>query len=131
MPTQFDRPDARKYSHRAAMASSHCSGPRRLHRRRRGYVHVMVAEAWHGPRPDGLLVVHYYDDPDHPAATNLRYGTHAENAADTRRNHIARRGVVEHLSPTLGRSSRRPARSRGNLLRGSHDRAVARGVRQV
>lgn len=50
------------------------------------YIHVMVAEAFHGPRPAGLLVLHHDDDPDHPHAENLRFGTHADNAADAKRN---------------------------------------------
>lgn len=51
------------------------------------YLHAMVAGAWHGPRPDGALVLHYDDDPDNPTAENLRYGDHAENFADRQRNH--------------------------------------------
>jgi HNH endonuclease len=54
--------------------------------REKRYVHVMVAEAFHGPRPAGLLVLHHDDDPDHPHADNLRFGTHADNAADAKRN---------------------------------------------
>ena len=56
------------------------------------YQHAMVAEAWHGPRPAGLLVLHADDDRDRPHADNLRYGTHADNAADARRNRINREG---------------------------------------
>jgi hypothetical protein len=56
------------------------------------YVHAMVAEAWHGPRPAGLLVLHADDEPDRPHADNLRYGTHADNAADAKRNRINRKG---------------------------------------
>jgi hypothetical protein len=56
------------------------------------YVHAMVAEAWHGPRPAGLLVLHADDDPDRPHADNLRYGTRADNAADAKRNRINREG---------------------------------------
>jgi hypothetical protein len=50
------------------------------------YVHHLVAAAWHGPRPDGALVLHHDDDPLNPTAINLRYGDHAENAADRIRN---------------------------------------------
>jgi hypothetical protein len=57
------------------------------------YVHAMVAEAWHGARPEGALVLHHDDDPDHPHADNLRYGTHADNAADARRNKTTRHGA--------------------------------------
>jgi HNH endonuclease len=50
------------------------------------YLHHLVAEAWHGPRPDGAPVLHHDDDPLNPEADNLRFGSHAENAADARRN---------------------------------------------
>lgn len=53
---------------------------------RKVYIHHLVAETWHGPRPDGLLLLHADDDPDNPHAENLRWGTPAENAADRRRN---------------------------------------------
>jgi hypothetical protein len=56
------------------------------------YVHVMVAEAWHGERPAGLLALHGDDVSDHNDATNLRWGSHAENAADAKRNRIYREG---------------------------------------
>lgn len=42
-------------------------------------VHVLVAEAFHGPRPDGLDVMHLDADRANNAATNLRYGTRSEN----------------------------------------------------
>jgi len=45
-------------------------------------VHGIVAEAFIGPRPDGLEVRHLDGDPDNSAASNLRYGTHAENMQD-------------------------------------------------
>jgi hypothetical protein len=55
------------------------------------YVHALVAEAWHGPRPDGLLVLHHDDDPENPAPENLRYGDYVDNAADRKRNQRARK----------------------------------------
>ncbi|OBF33264.1 hypothetical protein A5724_19540 [Mycobacterium sp. ACS1612] len=53
---------------------------------RKRYVHQLVAEAWHGPRPDGAQALHWDDDPDNPNAANIRWGTPAENAADVKRN---------------------------------------------
>jgi hypothetical protein len=50
------------------------------------YLHTLVAEAFIGPRPHGQLVLHGDDDPLNPDARNLRFGSHAENAADARRN---------------------------------------------
>jgi DNA-binding transcriptional regulator YiaG len=44
---------------------------------------ALVLEAFVGPRPDGMLALHY---PDHNRANNklgnLRWGTHKENSAD-------------------------------------------------
>lgn len=57
---------------------------------RKYYLHQLVARAWHGPRPPGALVLHHDDDPNHPHASNLRYGDHAANAADRKRNRIQR-----------------------------------------
>lgn len=48
-------------------------------------VHSLVAEAFIGPRPDGLEVLHWDGDPANCCLSNLRYGTHAENGRDTRR----------------------------------------------
>jgi len=46
-------------------------------------VHVLVCEAFHGPRPPGALVRHYPDpDPANNRPDNLAWGTDAENAAD-------------------------------------------------
>ena len=53
---------------------------------RRWPVHILVAEAFLGPRPLGLVVRHRGDDKDNNAATNLLYGTRKENAADAMAN---------------------------------------------
>jgi|GEM_PF-2047763 len=42
----------------------------------------MVAEAFIGPRPVGMMVLHNDGVPHNNAATNLRYGTDSENVAD-------------------------------------------------
>jgi hypothetical protein len=61
------------------------------------YIHQLVAEAFHGPRPDGLLALHHNDDPANPSAANVRWGSHAENAEDARRNRIKANG---HTHPS-------------------------------
>ena len=43
------------------------------------YVHKLVLEAFVGPCPAGLEVLHKDDCPANNALSNLRYGTHAEN----------------------------------------------------
>jgi HNH endonuclease/NUMOD4 motif-containing protein len=45
-------------------------------------VHRLVAEAFIGPRPDGLEVLHRDGNPANNRPENLRYGTHIENMDD-------------------------------------------------
>ena len=45
-------------------------------------VHSLVAEAFLGPRPAGLLVLHNDGNQLNNAVSNLRYGTYAENWQD-------------------------------------------------
>lgn len=45
-------------------------------------VHVLVAAAFIGPRPDGLDVRHLDGDPTNNAVGNLEYGTHQSNMHD-------------------------------------------------
>lgn len=49
-------------------------------------VHSLVAEAFHGPRPEDLVVRHLNGDPLDNRPENLRYGTPSENQYD-RVNH--------------------------------------------
>jgi hypothetical protein len=53
---------------------------------RQRYVHHLMAASWLGPRPWGQLVLHGDDRPQNLHIANLRYGDHAENAADKKRN---------------------------------------------
>jgi len=54
------------------------------------YKNVRVAKlvllAFVGPRPDGMEVLHWDDDPNNNHLTNLRYGTRSENLHDRVRN---------------------------------------------
>lgn len=52
---------------------------KKLHR----FVHCIVAEIFHGPRPAGLVIRHRNHDRTDPRASNLEYGTHADNRQDT------------------------------------------------
>jgi len=45
-------------------------------------VHFVVAEAWHGLRPEGMEVAHGNGDSDDNRPANLRWATHVENEAD-------------------------------------------------
>lgn len=49
-------------------------------------VHSLVAEAFLGPRPDGMVVRHLDGDEGNPRLSNLAYGTHADNEADKERH---------------------------------------------
>ncbi|MGE8141826.1 HNH endonuclease [Novosphingobium sp. NPDC080210] len=46
-------------------------------------VHSLVAEAFMGTRPDGLVVCHSDGDPTNNSIWNLRYGTQASNVEDS------------------------------------------------
>jgi hypothetical protein len=50
------------------------------------YVHHIVAAAFLGPRPNGMLVLHADGDKSNNRLGNLRYGTHVENVADAKRH---------------------------------------------
>jgi hypothetical protein len=48
----------------------------------------LVMEAFVGPRPAGLYVLHWDDDPTNNHLSNLRYGNQSENKRDAVRNGI-------------------------------------------
>lgn len=50
--------------------------------RRNRYVHHLVAEAFHGPRPAGLVCRHLNSDPHDNRPSNVVYGTARENIHD-------------------------------------------------
>jgi HNH endonuclease len=56
------------------------------------HVHVLVAEAFHGPRPTGQVVRHLTGDKTINTPQQLAYGTRKDNAADDRRHGKVRRG---------------------------------------
>lgn len=49
-------------------------------------VHILVCEAFHGPRPDGLVVRHLNGIPADNRPGNLAWGTRAENMQDKKRH---------------------------------------------
>lgn len=55
-------------------------------RQRTVSVHVLVAAAFHGPRPEGFVVRHLDGRPANNQSSNLKYGTQGENARDKRRH---------------------------------------------
>ena len=52
----------------------------------RFFVHVLVLEAFVGPRPQGLVCRHLDGDKRNNRVDNLKWGTHAENWEDRRRH---------------------------------------------
>ncbi|WP_363316519.1 NUMOD4 motif-containing HNH endonuclease [uncultured Microbacterium sp.] len=109
---------------------------------RKLYVHRIVLSAFVGPCPEGMEALHGPSGQGDPALSNLRWGTHAENVADTIadgnhnqarktrciRNHLL---VDPNLTTSAARTGRRGclacnraqgrARSRGEQI----DRAEA------
>lgn len=59
------------------------------HPRRFAYVHTLIAEAFIGPRPDGMMVLHKDDDGFHNTVDNIRYGDRDENEADRHVRRVA------------------------------------------
>ena len=60
---------------------------------RKRSLHVVVAEAWLGPRPEGQHVCHGTNGVHDNSVSNLYYGTPKRNAADKRRDGTAQIGT--------------------------------------
>lgn len=84
-------------------------------RRRRVLVHVLVAEAFLGPRPDGTEVNHRDGDPSHNSASNLEYVSHAENI---RHGYRAKRRGAHPLAKVSDKNAAEIRRRRSNGERG-------------
>jgi hypothetical protein len=56
-------------------------------------VHHLVAAAFHGERPSGLMALHRDDDKTNNSAGNLYYGTNSQNQADAIRNGTHKPGI--------------------------------------
>lgn len=59
-------------------------------------VHVLVAAAFIGPRPDGQHVRHLNGDPADPRAVNLAYGTRSDNMLDAVRHGTHAKAAKTH-----------------------------------
>lgn len=62
----------------------------RAGKRRHAYVHHLVAEAFLGPRPDGMIVLHRNDETLNNRADRLRYGDREENETDRMVKRVAK-----------------------------------------
>lgn len=58
-------------------------------KRRHAYVHHLMAEAFLGPRPEGLMVLHRDDNGFNNTLDNLRYGDRDENECDRHVRRVA------------------------------------------
>jgi hypothetical protein len=65
------------------------------------YLHHVVAELAHGPRPEGKQVLHRDDDKRNLNPSNLYYGTSQDNAEDRARNGKNRRICGEDKANTI------------------------------
>jgi HNH endonuclease len=71
----------------------------RNNKRRQGFfVHTLVALAFHGPRPDGLILRHRNGNKNDNRPENLLYGTCLENTEDRRTHGTMVRGARSHLA---------------------------------
>lgn len=64
-------------------------------KQRTRYVHALVAEAFIGPRPEGMDVRHLDGNPLRPELANLAYGTRSQNNRDK-----VAHGTDHHASKT-------------------------------
>ncbi len=65
-------------------------------------IHIMVCEAWHGPRPPGMMARHLDDVPTNISPDNLAWGERKDNAQDALRNGrnvLANRTHCKHGHP--------------------------------
>lgn len=68
-------------------------------------VHVLVLEAFVGPRPEGCHACHWDDDKTNNHVSNLRWGTRSDNMQDALRNgrnHYAKRDECINGHPFSG-----------------------------
>lgn len=61
-------------------------------------VHTLVAAAFLGPRPAGMMVCHNDGNPKHNVVGNLRYDTATGNVHDAIRHGTQARGTRQHLA---------------------------------
>ena len=62
------------------------------------HVHVLVAEAWIGPCPEGHVVRHWDGNPQRNVIGNVLYGTYGDNIRDAQRHGTFTQGFTPRLS---------------------------------
>lgn len=76
-------------------------------------LHSIVAAAFHGPCPTGMQIRHLDGSRDNAKADNLKYGTPAENGADTVRHSKSVQGSAFGRSRLTEAKARRIRRMKG------------------
>lgn len=66
--------------------------------RRRRYGHTLAAEAFIGPRPEGLVIAHGDGDGHNNHSWNLRYATQVDNAGDMRAHGTVLQGMASWIT---------------------------------
>ncbi len=90
-------------------------------------VHVLVADAFEGPRPEGELIRHLNDDSHDNRSENIAYGTYAENAADRMRNGHEPTGRIKVIRSDGVEFGSLAAAARATAITPSEIRQVLRG----
>lgn len=70
----------------------------RLRNKQTFQVHTLVAEAFLGPRPEGMYVIHGPAGSSDSSLSNIRYGTPVQNQADRNRDGTGTRGTQHALA---------------------------------
>lgn len=78
-------------------------------------VHVLVAEAFLGPRPAGMQILHRNDDHSRNDVGSLRYGTDEENKAERgKRSRREKKGVSKRERGQVKRVGSAPGSGAGS-----------------
>lgn len=86
-------------SGRPAMGFWDIRHPKYAQRLKWQYIHILVCEAFHGPKPTvDHQVAHYDGDRYNNRADNLRWATRAENNADSVRHRLERRANGQEVA---------------------------------
>lgn len=101
-------------------------------------VSTMVAEAFHGPRPAGMLVRHLDGNRLNDRPTNLKWGTYSENNSDTvahGRHYNANKDQCKNGHPFSAENTYVPAKQPGKryclICRRARDAARIRDRRKA
>jgi DNA-binding CsgD family transcriptional regulator len=85
-------------------------------------LHVLICEAFHGPRPEGMVVRHRNGNNQDNRPENLRWGTPAENYADRDEHGKLPRGEAQHAAKLTDEKVRQ---IRSLLVQGARLRDIA------